>query len=268
MVFKVVFEDVPEDVMIRLNTMDPTGAETFQWTSDPVAATDSTQTGDEGGDDLEWEFTITMQAFSSEELELSFSAMSMAGTLASVSDMGMAINAEISYTETDAAGAAELELGEATAFVISNCVTRLLYSWVVSGVAGYDTGIAIANTSEDDAAFGMGNTNGAQAQAGSCTLTGYPAAGAPAGGMLTPVSHTSGIIEAGQTWAFNLSMVPGFTGFSGYLLGVCNFLNAHSFAFITNSMNSMTGPTLAQGYEANVVRIGTRVMPNGEMLNK
>jgi hypothetical protein len=270
MVFKVVFEDVPEDVMIQLNTADPDPSAspepTFQWTADPVPM--MPQSGDEDGDDLEWEFSITATTFANEEMELSFSAYSTASTLASVSDMGMSIDVETSYTETADDDAPELSLDDSTAFVINNCVTRLLYSWVVSGVAGYDTGIAIANTSEDDAAFGMGNVNGAQAQEGSCTLTGYPAAGAPVGGELAPISHTSGIIKGGQTWAFNVSMVPGFTGFSGYVLGVCNFLNAHSFAFISNSMNGMTGPTLAQGYEASIVPTGGRVIPAGEELSK
>ena len=142
---------------------------------------------------------------------------------------------------------------------VSDCVTRLEYSWVVN-TAGYDTGIAIANTTKDDEAYGTGVPNGATAQSGPCVLTGYPAGGG------TPISFTTASIPAGQTLAFTISGTTGFSGFSGYVLAVCNFLNAHSFAFITNGFGSTAGPNLAQGYQALVVPAGTRVIPGGEAL--
>jgi hypothetical protein len=150
-------------------------------------------------------------------------------------------------------------LGPNTVANISDCVTRLEMSWVVN-TAGYDTGIAIANTSNDDAAFGTGVAVGGTDQSGPCVLTGYPAAGG------TPISFTTASIPAGQTLAFTISSATGFSGFSGYVLAVCNFLNAHAFLFITDGFGSAAGPGLAQGYQALVVPAGTRVIPGGEVL--
>ena len=143
---------------------------------------------------------------------------------------------------------------EAVVALVTDCQTRLLYSWVVN-IAGFETGIAIANTSEDDAAYGPLS---AVAQDGLCVLTGYPAAGG------TPISFTTAEIPAGQTLAFTISGVTGFADFSGYVLAVCNFLNAHSFAFITDGFGSATGATLAQGYQALVVETGVRIDSDGE----
>jgi len=146
---------------------------------------------------------------------------------------------------------------------IADCVTRLLYSWIVN-TAGYDTGIAIANTTLDNVAYEPSSLDiaSAVAQNGPCVLTGYPAGGG------TPISFTTASIPAGQTIAFTISGVTGFSGFSGYVLTVCNFLNAHSFAFISNGFGSAAGPTLAQGYQALVVPAGTRVIPGGETLGQ
>jgi hypothetical protein len=145
--------------------------------------------------------------------------------------------------------------------VVTDCVTRLLYSWIVN-VAGYDTGIAIANTSEDDAAYEPSgdDATSAVAQGGPCVLTGYPAAGG------TPISFTTASIPAGQTLAFTISSVTGFSGFSGYVLAVCNFLNAHSFFFTTDGFGGAAAPNLAQGGQALVVSNAARVLANGEGL--
>lgn len=146
--------------------------------------------------------------------------------------------------------------GEEEVAIITDCQTRLLYSWIVN-TAGYDTGIAIANTSEDDAAY---DDPAGTAQNGPCVLTGYPASGG------SPISFTTATIPAGQTLAFTMSGVTGFSGFSGYVLAVCNFLNAHSFFFITDGFGSASGPGLAQGGQALVVPIGDRADPDGESL--
>ncbi len=142
-------------------------------------------------------------------------------------------------------------VGPTTVATITDCNTRLLFTWVAT-VADVETGIAIANTSSDDAAFGSGSASGATAQNGTCTLTGYPSAGG------TPVSFTTATINAGSTLPFLLSGTTGFANFTGYVLTVCNFQVGHAFAFITNGRGTVTGPTLAQGYLANVIPGGTR----------
>jgi len=144
--------------------------------------------------------------------------------------------------------------GSGTAFGISDCVTNLLFPWTAN-VAGYDTGIAIANTTKDP--YGAAN-GGAVEQAGSCTLTGYPAAtGTPS------VSFTSASVPAGAAFTMVLSSTdnPAFNGFVGYIIAVCQFQNAHAFAYITDNFG-VGAPNTAQGYVALVIPNPTIVPRN------
>jgi hypothetical protein len=125
------------------------------------------------------------------------------------------------------------------AFITSApCATNLLFPFVVEG-GGFDTGIAIANTSLDP--FG---TFSATAQAGTCTLTGWPAAtGTPS------VTFTTPSVAAGASWVSSMSTVTPFQGFVGYIIARCNFQFAHGYAFISDlGLN-----TFAQGYLALVI---------------
>jgi hypothetical protein len=149
--------------------------------------------------------------------------------------------------------------------VISDCVTRLMWPWVLAGgTTGYDTGIAIANTTSDDVAFADNDddndgNNGAIAQAGTCQLTGYKSSDG------TTVAATRASVAAGRTDAFLASGLTGWSGFSGYVLGVCNFTNAHAFTFIANGFGTLAGPTLAEGYVALVVPAGSREVVADEL---
>jgi hypothetical protein len=116
------------------------------------------------------------------------------------------------------------------------CATNLLFSYITNQ-AGYDTGLAISNTSTDP----FGSKLGAQAQAGTCTLNFY-GAGAPA--AVTTPSIPSGTV-ATQVLS---SIAPGF---QGYMIAQCNFLFGHGFAFITNGIGSNGG--LSEGYLASVI---------------
>ena len=80
------------------------------------------------------------------------------------------------------------------------------------------------------------------------------------------VSYTTPSVAAGRTHAFVLSGTAGFSGFAGYILATCNFLNAHAFAFIIDGFGSATGPRVAEGYVANVVASGDRTNAAGEGL--
>ena len=151
--------------------------------------------------------------------------------------------------------------GTGVVATIGDCVTNLLYPWLVN-VVGFDSGITIANTTADDAALGAGA--GAIAQNGTCVVTGWPAgvAGAPTVSLTTPP------INAGMTFATVLSSAnnPAFNGFVGYAIAQCNFLNAHGFAFITDGFGTAS-PTQAQGYLALIIA-GPRVLPLGESLGQ
>ena len=106
---------------------------------------------------------------------------------------------------------------------VSDCTTTLLFPYVTNMV-GFDTGIAISNTSSE---------------AGSCTIS-YYGDNAPAGPM-----ESSEIAGEGQM-AFTVS--SRVSAFQGYITAVCNFREAHGFAFITDGFAGT--PELAQGYLA------------------
>jgi len=134
--------------------------------------------------------------------------------------------------------------GAETVISISDCITNLLFPWVAVDAPGgtYDTGLAIANTTTDP--FGQAN-GGAMPQTGSCTINGYPFAGG------TAIVSAVGPIASGQTGAYVLSSISAFAGFRGYLITICQFQNAHAFAFITQ--NNMTDTGTSQGYLGLVI---------------
>jgi hypothetical protein len=124
------------------------------------------------------------------------------------------------------------------AFSIFPCETRLLFPFV-SSAAGFDTGIAISNTTVDPF-----NT---PAQSGPCTLFFY---GTPANSQQTSASIAAGAqllmtLTNGNS-AQNLSAVPNFTG---YMIARCNFQYGHGYAFISD----LGANKFAQGYIALVL---------------
>ncbi len=128
---------------------------------------------------------------------------------------------------------------QTAALTIGPCETRLLFPFVTS-ITGWDTGLAISNTSKDP--FGTGT------QSGTCTLYFY---GTPADSNQT----TSVNIAAGQQMLMTLSggnatqglnAVPGFTG---YVIAVCNFQYAHGYAFVSD----LGVNRYAQGYIALIL---------------
>ena len=124
-----------------------------------------------------------------------------------------------------------------TGSTFNACTTSLLFPFVTNQL-GFDTGIAISNTSTDP--FG---TKGATTQAGTCTLNFY-GAGAP-----SPANVTTPNVPTGTTYTQVLSGVAA--GFQGYVIAQCAFQYAHGFAFITNGVGTNGG--LSQGYLAGVI---------------
>jgi hypothetical protein len=120
---------------------------------------------------------------------------------------------------------------------IGLCQTTLLYPFV-TGASGFDTGIAVANTSWDP--FGTVN------QTGSCKLYGYGVTVAAAGntasqvvipgcdGISNPLAGTNcfPIVPSGQVMAVLASAT--LTNFQGYVIAVCNFQYAHGYAAVTD----------------------------------
>jgi len=124
-----------------------------------------------------------------------------------------------------------------TLSTFTQCTTSLLFPFVTNQL-GFDTGLAIANTSSDP--FGA---NGATAQAGTCTLNFY-GAGAP-----SPSNVTTPSVPSGTVYTAVLSGVAA--GFQGYMIAQCNFQYAHGFAFVTDGVGANGG--LSQGYLAGVI---------------
>jgi len=125
------------------------------------------------------------------------------------------------------------------AFDINLCTCDLLFPFVTN-TSGFDTGVALANTSLDP--FGTGP------QQGTVKLYYF---GSTAGGGVAPPPFVTQTVPAGQELIFNLSGggnfgVPAVPGFEGYIISVANFQYCHGFAFISD----VGAQKLAEGYLA------------------
>jgi hypothetical protein len=124
-------------------------------------------------------------------------------------------------------------------FAISPCSCNLLFPFVTN-IAGFDTGVAIANTTSDP--------YGTSSQTGTVTLNYY---GTTSGGGAAPPLAVSSAITGGQELIFTLSNggnfgIPATPGFEGYIIAQANFQYCHGFAFISD----VGAQKLAEGYLA------------------
>jgi hypothetical protein len=157
----------------------------------------------------------------------------------------------LSFAPTATSGAASSTLGiprfagDSSAarniLVINICRTILLYPYITNQ-AGFDTGLTIANTSQDPYTTG---SNATGAQSGSCKLTYY--GGTTAAPTTPPGPSDTGNIAAGTVWVNTLQTIA--PNFQGYMFAVCNFQYAHGFAFISD----VGARNLAMGYLAVVL---------------
>jgi hypothetical protein len=126
-------------------------------------------------------------------------------------------------------------------FSINSCTCNLLFPFV-SNQAGFDTGIAIANTTAD-------TLNGVVPQQGLVTLTYY--GNTTGGGAAPPTAVTTSQVPAGGELIFTLSGgggfgIPATPGFQGYIIAQADFQYCHAFAFISDA----GAQKLAEGYLA------------------
>jgi hypothetical protein len=143
-----------------------------------------------------------------------------------------------------------------TIFTINACRSNLLFPFVVNG-SGYETGMAIANTTKDP--FGT------QLQTGTCTLNYY----GKSGSTDVCLTQTSKSITGGQYIAWTLGSggdVPATPNFIGYAIAQCNFQYAHGFAFISDTRVEK----ISHGYLALVMdeSIGSRTGSKSETLGQ
>jgi hypothetical protein len=95
----------------------------------------------------------------------------------------------------------------------------------VNTTPGFDTGVAIANTTADVSPFATRN------QTGACTLNFF---GSGAGTTTSaPFPSAGGNIAPGTLNAEQVSNIRN--GFSGYIIAVCNFQLAHGYALFSDT---------------------------------
>jgi len=238
------------EIHITVGTL-PTPDVTLTW-PDTVTATTGAGTlvlVSSTDSDAVYQFTTADQAASDLGIE-SFS-ISPTVTLAATSGFGQStIQAQLypAPTPTTAIPRYMDALQPTTAgnfLNVSKCVTNLLFPWVAN-TDTFDTGVAIANTSMDPF------TPATLGQSGTITFYGF-AQFASGGTAPTPITFTTPVIEAGNTYAATASgVLTGFAGFRGYVIAVCQFQFAHGFAFLTGTYGSSL-PVVAEGYVALVI---------------
>jgi hypothetical protein len=122
---------------------------------------------------------------------------------------------------------------------INSCRSNLLFPFVTNQ-GGFDTGLAIANTTKDP--FGTA------LQTGACTVNFYGFVG----NSKVCLSYPSPSITGGEhiVWSLaNGGQVTATAGFQGYVIAQCNFQYAHGYAFISD----LGAQRLAQGYLALIL---------------
>jgi len=129
----------------------------------------------------------------------------------------------------------------ANLFTINSCNCNLLFPFVTNQF-GFDTGVAIANTTAD-------TLNGVTPQQGTVTLTYYGTT--TGGGAAPPTAVTTSDVASGSELVFTLSSggnygIPATPGFEGYIIARANFQYCHGFAFISDA----GAQKLAEGYLA------------------
>jgi len=157
------------------------------------------------------------------------------------------ISATVSLSPVGATTIPNFAVGASTSTLTGStfnlCTTSLLFPFVTNQL-GFDTGIAISNTSTDP--FGG---SGATAQAGTCTLNFYGSGAPSPSSAVVPTSAAGNSVASGTTAAVVLSSLA--PGFQGYVIAQCAFQYAHGFAFITDGVGVNGG--LSQGYLAGVI---------------
>jgi len=119
-------------------------------------------------------------------------------------------------------------------FTVYLCRTNLLFPFVTNK-GGFDTGLAIANTSLDTGVF-RDNT---ATQTGACNIFPF--------GDDAPASFSTGTVAPGKVWVDTAS--TKLPNFQGYIIAQCAFQLAHGFAFISD----FGARNLAMGYLALII---------------
>ena len=132
----------------------------------------------------------------------------------------------------------------ATLLTVGPCTSNLLFPWVAN-VAGYDSGLALSNTSADIYAT--------IPQTGTGSVNLFPTDPSTTNGVALPgpITITTAAVAPGSVWRNTMSNIPAFAGTAGYIIARCNFQYGHGFAFIADGFGGVPG--IAHGYVALVI---------------
>ena len=251
----VTFTGIPEGVSVMMPDIVPLAADDPATTADEAAASFSLDLMDEGRTSGVGKIEDNMG-----EVELSASGAgevvyNLADTASTLDDERVELpvtfvreseddppaigrgRVTVSFHPVSGVGGDTFEVGTAplprfvesakTAAIIEvdACATTLLFPHVLHQT-GFDTGIAISNTSSES---------------GSCAINYHGAGG--------PDPHESRLIAGGGQLIFTLSRTVDTTGFQGYLVAVCDFRKAYGFALILDGFGEIDS-TLGLGYLA------------------
>jgi len=254
------------------------GASGNRWVELPDAATETAaweMTSDDLAvmDDITFAWAITYQESQLPSLPIgsSYAPITLSGTMAPITDGGDPVPVPISSKPV-----VRFNLKPIPASVqvtIDHCVTNLLFPYVTN-VVGFETGIAIANTSLDNVNFASPKKTPVPfpttPQAGPCNLYLFGSASAvsmanddvknPAGAVMAIASATTASVPAGEVFADTLTTIFNLNGgktpvtLSGYVIARCDFQFGHGYAYLVNPSGA------PQGYMALVI-------PDREVLN-
>jgi len=227
--------------LVRLVTTDANGGGAFS----AVAATNSSSanslviptapiTLSNGAGMATWE-VMTSNPFTVQTVEVGVSVAFVANTSNNLPGLGTASvsgsfapqsTVTVASTSNNQPRFADTSVAR-TLFNINSCATNILFPFLTNQV-GFDSGVAIANTSTDP--FGT------VPQSGACKMNYY---GETTGGGAAPAAQTSAVIPSGKTLTATLSSggnygVAATPGFQGYVIAQCAFQYGHGFAFISD----------------------------------
>src|SRR5262249_445336 len=136
------------------------------------------------------------------------------------------------------------------ASTLTACSTTLLFPYVTNAT-GFETGIAVVNTTTDNLGTTTSKPSAASPVNGTCTINFYANADQPTAVTPPPIgAYTTAAPTVVPVYANTLTGMIGSSGFSGYAIAQCNFLEGHGFAFITDTTGSFSG---TEGYLAAVI---------------
>jgi hypothetical protein len=242
----------------RLVTTDSNGAGPFSPTS--LNSGGLAQVGVFNGAGIAVYEILFADAFTNERIDVPVAVAYVANPGNNLPTPGVQSGATVSFAPLSTVGTASDTApiprfvpspGPRNTFILQKCACNMLFPFV-SNQIGYDTGIAISNTSLD-----TGTGLGAVPQQGVVTLNYYCG---QTGCTSPPAQTTNAPIPAGQQLTFTLSGggnygIAATPGFQGYIIAQGQFQWCHAFAYISAQGALPTSNGASMGYLALIMDV-------------